>query len=420
MRHTAPLNYDLVIIGGGLAGQTLAYALRNLTDFRIAIIEPVPFEQTQQPSFDERVLALNHISQQILHGMGLWTYIAASACPIQHIHISDRGQFGQCRLHYQDYQVDALGYVIPIHSLGEALYPALQQCAQIDFYCPATLSDLYSDQHHSYLTIQHGEQSLQLKARLTVGADGHQAKSRTLMRLPVTQHDYQQTAIISNVQLQGSHNHIAYERFTEGGPIALLPMSDNRYSLVWTVQRGSETALMQASDTVFLQQLQHAFGYRTGHFIKTGQRHCYPLQLIHAPQCVQHRFVLISNSAQNLHPIAGQGFNLGLRDIATLAEYIHDAHQQQQDIGDGCLLQRYQQVRQQDKHRVITFTDGLTRLFSNQLPLLSPLRGIGLSITDKLPWLKQQIALQAMGYSGEPPRLACGLTLSGALPDATV
>ncbi|MFT7414850.1 MAG: 2-octaprenyl-6-methoxyphenol hydroxylase, partial [Methylophagaceae bacterium] len=247
-----------------------------------------------------------------------------------------------------------------------------------------------------------------LTTKLLVAADGGHSTIRQLLKLGASEHDYQQTAITANISTERPHNGKAFERFTDTGPIALLPMSDNRCSLVWIVTTGDEVALLNATEHDFLNQLQDRFGYRLGKFLRVGQRHHYPLKLIQTDQSVQQRIVLIGNAAHSLHPIAGQGFNLGLRDVAALADVLANTNK---DCGDARVLHDYQQWRLDDQDSVIKATSNLVNLFSNNNPLLGHFRGAALSIVDALPPVKHYLAQKSMGLDRKQPRLARGIPL---------
>ncbi|MDH5326879.1 MAG: FAD-dependent monooxygenase, partial [Gammaproteobacteria bacterium] len=260
----------------------------------------------------------------------------------------------------------------------------------------------------AHLKLDNGQS---VKTRLLVAADGGQSSVRTLCNIEVKQREYHQSAVIANISCSHPQAHTAYERFTPQGPLALLPMGVERYSLVWTHNQRDVEAVMALPDTDFLQQLQQAFGNRLGQLIKTGKREAYPLRLTQACEQIRPRIALIGNAAHTLHPIAGQGFNLGLRDVATLAQVIVDARHNDQDIGSLETLKQYAQWRQKDQNHIITLTDTLVRLFSNRFKPLSLARNLGLIGMDLLPPLKRQFSKHTMGVAGRLPRLARGLPL---------
>ena len=403
---TTDTNYDLIIVGGGMVGASLAVALKN-SGLRIAVIEAIAAGALQQSSYDDRGIALAYGSQRIFAAMGLWPQLAQHSTAISRIHVSDRGHFGVTRLSAVDEHVPALGQVITARAMGQVLNSALAKQDNLSFICPARVKTL--QQHDDFVELKL-DNNQTLSTKLLVAADGAQSTIRHLLKLDVLEYDYQQTAITANITAERPHNGQAFERFTDTGPIALLPMSDNRCSLVWTVATGDEVALLNATDDKFLNQLQDRFGYRLGQFLRVGQRHHYPLKLIQADQPVQRRIVSIGNAAHSLHPIAGQGFNLGLRDVAALADVLVNSNPDK-DCGDPRLLHDYQQWRQQDQDNVIATTGHLVNLFSNNAPLLGHFRGLALSIIDALPAAKHYLAQKSMGLDRKQPRLARGIAL---------
>ncbi len=397
-------DFDLIIVGGGMVGASLACALKN-SDLKIAIIETFPASSTQQPSYDDRGIALSYGSQRIFESIGLWSQLTCHSTVITDIHVSDRGHFGVSRLSAQTENVPALGQVITARSMGIVLNKALEKQKNIEFICPAKVVDLQQYPDHVAVTL---DNQREISAQLIVAADGVNSTIKHLLGLGSLEHNYNQTAITANITPERAHNGRAFERFTDSGPIALLPMSDNRCSLVWTVQTGDETAILSLSEQDFLSRLQDRFGYRLGKLLKVGQRNAYPLKLMQADQAIQHRIVLIGNAAHSLHPIAGQGFNLGLRDVAALADVLIDHNG---DCGDARLLHDYKDWRLQDQDNVINNTNTLVTLFSNDNPVLGHLRGVGLTLVDALPVAKHWLAQKSMGLDKKQPRLARGVKL---------
>lgn len=397
-------DFDILIVGGGMVGASLAHALKN-TSLNIAIIEAFSPDSTQQPSYDDRGIALAHGSQRIFEAMGLWPQLAPYCTAITDIHVSDRGHFGITRLSAKKEKVAALGHVITARSMGIVLNQAIQQQDNLQIFSPNSVTSLIQNPDDVELTLKEGQK---LTAKLIVAADGAQSTIRQLLELGALTHDYQQTAITANITPEQAHNGRAFERFTDAGPIALLPMSDRRCSLVWTVKTGDEIDILKLSDNEFLAQLQDRFGYRLGKLTHVGQRQSYPLKLMQADQPIQHRVVLIGNAAHSLHPIAGQGFNLGLRDVAALADVLSN---QPQDCGDPRLLHDYAQWRTQDQDNVIASTGFLVNLFSNNNPILGHFRGAGLAIVDAFPPAKHWLAKKSMGLAGKQTKLGRGLPL---------
>lgn len=397
-------DFDLLIVGGGMVGASLAVALEQ-SPLNIGLVEAQPLQSNSQPSFDDRGIALSYGSQRIFQSMGLWPDIAPFATAIRHIHISDRGRFGVTRLSADKERVPALGQVMTAREMGRTLNQRLQQMTRLSLFCPAQVTTLAPHSEHVSVTLDNGET---LRTRLLVAADGRDSTIRQLLNLGAWQQEYQQTAVTANISTDKLHQGWAYERFTDSGPMALLPMSDNRSSLVWTVRSGDEQDLLKLSDAAFLERLQQRFGYRAGRFIRVGERQAHPLTLMQSDMPIQQRTVFIGNAAHSLHPIAGQGFNLGLRDVAALAECLAAATE---DCGSMALLQDYQRWRQQDQDQVVRATDKLVRLFSNNISLLGHLRGAGLALLDTLPVAKHLLAQRSMGLGQKQPRLGRGLRL---------
>ena len=408
-------HYDITIVGGGMVGASLACALGN-QDLRIAILEAHNAKLDTPASYDDRAIALSYGTSQIFRTLGFWEELEASSTPIKHIHVSDKGHIGITRINHQEENVDALGYVITARELGHALYKMLVDFKNIDLISPAQLEDLefcddLATAKYSLNASNKNNAQQSLNTRLIVAADGGNSSVRKLMNIDAVQHDYQQTAVTANVTVAKAHNNIAYERFTSQGPLAVLPMQDDRCSLVWTWPTDKAQQVMELTDDQFLQKLQSAFGNRLGEFTQVGKRGSYPLKLIKATTQVKKRLALIGNAAHTLHPIAGQGFNLGMRDVAALAQVIVDEHNANRDIGLLRALQPYQQWRQQDHNRIIGFTDNLVKIFSNRFAPLALARNIGLLATDVTPPMKHLLAKHTMGMAGKLPKLVRGLQL---------
>jgi len=408
--------YDILICGGGLVGASLALMLKPL-GLRVALIEAVPFTNASHPSFDERTTALSNGSRRIFEALGVWPQAQSGATPIRNIHISDQGRFGFARLSAQEQGIDALGYVIPNWQLGAALWRRLQD-EQIEVLAPAKVLRLGEADTARQVDIEmNGDKdgvTRTLQARLIIAADGAQSLVREQAGIANLRDDYGQTAIISNALTQRFHNHIAYERFTSQGPIAVLPLTDARVGLVWTVANERAAEVLGWSDEVFLQNFQEQFGFRLGRFIKVGARHAYPLALVRASAHHAARLAIMGNAAQTLHPIAGQGLNLGLRDAAALAEVLADAVRAQAgaiDVGDAALLQRYAAWREEDSRRIIAFTDQLVHLFTQPLGVVRLIRNLGLLAFDLLPPAKTAMSQLSVGAAGKVPRLARGAPL---------
>jgi len=420
MNENIDKNFDVIIVGGGLVGASLACALASAKleiPLKIAIIENYAFDDEKQPSFDSRTVALSYSSKEIFNSLGLWHVIEAlGACAIKEIHISDRGHMGVSHLRASEQDTDALGFVVENQFLGIALHQCIKECANIHLFCPARVLDFNLTENHAEVKIKYDNKIKTIQAKLLVAADGGQSFIRKQLDVKTKVLDYGQTAIITNIACDQAHNNIAYERFTDSGPLALLPLNDsvntkNRYSLVWTLKNNQLEKHLNLDDAEFLAVLQKRFGERAGQFIKTGKRESYPLSLMRSKESVRSRLAIIGNAAHTLHPIAGQGFNLGLRDVASLAQIVTQAHQQQNDIGDIIYLKEYESWRQRDLTQTILSTDGLVRLFTTKFLPVVIVRNMALLTLDMLPSLKKHIGRQAMGFVGKVTRLARGLPL---------
>ena len=430
LEKEAKTDFDLIIIGGGLVGASLACALSQAeSSLRIAIIEAFPFKSDDseyQPAFDARSVALSHTSKQVFEGIGLWSSInKMGVAEIKKIHISDRGHAGITRLNAEDENVEALGYVVETRVIGKALFEVLNKQKNITLITPAKLKNFDLTEEYASATIEQTNpdnivESKTLTAKLLVAADGGDSVVRRLSGVRIKQRNYEQSAVIANVATDKPHNNQAYERFTDSGPLALLPMAPteneaNRYSLVWTINSAEQEEMMNWDDETFLVKLKERFGGRAGAFLSVSQRHAYPLSLMRAKEHVRERLAIIGNAAHSLHPVAGQGFNLGLRDVAALSQVIVDAmrdkERENNDIGDLTILQTYADWRRRDHIQTAMATDGLVRIFSNNFLPLAALRNLGLLVVDTVPPLKKLFARHAMGFVGKLPRLGRGLKL---------
>lgn len=402
--------YDVVIVGGGMVGASLAVALSPL-GLKVALVEAFAFgHQTTQPGYDDRSIALSYGSSRIYQGMGLWRALQSGVEPIQAIHVSDRGHFGATRLTAVQEQVPALGYVVESRVLGAALHDALKQ-SSVQLIAPAQVTDLIPETDKNVLHIQRQGMTEQLAARLVVIADGSRSPLREKLGIKVRERDYGQSAVIANVTTELAHQNQAYERFTANGPLALLPLTQGRYSLVWTQRTSDVASLLALDDATFLKQLQDAFGWRQGRFTRVGQRSAYPLSLIKSEQEIAQRAVLIGNASHTLHPVAGQGLNLALRDVALLAELIATQQRAAKDLGEAALLQQYQTLRRADYRQVVNYTDTLVRVFSNDFAPLAHARAVGLMAVDRVAPLREWLTQQSMGLHFRAPRLSRGLPL---------
>lgn len=400
--------FDVLIVGGGMVGASLAVALQALP-LKVGVVDAFAYGQPQQPSYDDRSIALSYGSSRIYQGMGIWQALAPQVEAIKHIHVSDRGHLGATRIYAEKEKVPALGYVVESRVLGNLLYDQLKDSG-VELVMPATVESVTQHDDHIELGIDH-EQHTSLKAKLVVVADGSNSSLRGKLGIQASHKDYNQSAVIANVTTEQAHDNTAFERFTPSGPLALLPMTENRYSLVWTQKTEDVEVVMSWDDERFLDELQQAFGYRKGRFIKAGKRSQYPLALIKTEQEVSGRAIIMGNASHALHPVAGQGLNLSLRDVAAFVDHLVLALKSKADIADTQLLQAYEQQRQADYKVTIPYTDTLIRVFSNENWMLGHVRAGGLMLTDRIPTLRQWVTQQSMGLNHRKTRLARGLAV---------
>jgi 2-octaprenyl-6-methoxyphenol hydroxylase len=401
---------DVAIVGGGLVGASLALALAQL-NLSVTLLEAHPFGMAEQPSFDDRTTAISNGSRRIFEAIGVWPLLERDATPIRRIHISDQGRFGFARLDAREQGIAALGFVLTNRIMGAALWRRLEE-ASVTVFAPAHVTSIDTAPGHRVVQFQRDPQShVSLQAKLVVAADGARSTVRESAGIGAQTWDYHQVALVANVHTQKFHDHVAYERFTPAGPLAILPLAEARAGLIWTLPPALAAEIEQLDDPQFLARLQKEFGFRLGRFTKVGRRQAYPLSLTRSDEYVAERLAVVGNAAQALHPIAGQGFNLGLRDAASLAEVLADARAQSTDefdAGDGLHLQRYREWRGSDRNKIVGFTDGLVRLFTQPFGPAKLLRDMGLLAFDLLPSAKDALSQLSLGAAGRVPRLARG------------
>ena len=396
-------DYDLLIVGGGLAGNCLALALKD-TGLRMAIVEANTREQLSVSPAGDRALALAAGTVMMLEGLGIWQGISHAATAIKQIHISDRGHFGKTRLSAQKENVDALGYVITARNIESHVANQVAE-AGIELISPARVVGLMSGDNEVCVSLKQGNDSLNASAKLLVGADGGLSSVRQLLDITQQKTEYGQTALVTTVKSTLPNKNIAFERFTASGPLALLPVAKNRCAVVWTRKNEDADALMLGSEADFLDELQHCFGFKLGELSLVAPRRAFPLSLIRAEKMVAGRAVIIGNAAHQLHPVAGQGFNLGLRDVVRLSEMLIKQNGQHKDIGAADFLKEYAASRKKDHDRTIGFTDAVVKIFSNEWLALAAARNIGLALLDHIPVAKTLLTRHAMGLAGQIPSL---------------
>lgn len=384
--------FDLIIVGGGLVGRVaaIAFAQRSL---RVAMIEREEPTCQLKADYDTRSIALAYGSVQTLTAFNLWQALYQKAIPINQVHVSDQGQFGLTRMHAKDYQLPALGYVIEMPNLINALIKAQQGYDNITVFAPAMFESMKKVDDRWQVEIDCQGVKKLLSSEFIIAADGVQSSIRGSLGIEVSQHDYQKTAIVANIGLARSNNGIAYERFTQTGPIALLPIAEKRYGVVWSVEQDQE--ILNLSDQDFLQRLQRHFGYRAGRFTQVGKRFSYPLKSVRAKQQAAPGVILMGNAAHNLAPFAAQGFNLSLRDVGTLIKLFNDINYSGKLDND--FFARYEAARKFDQKATFYFTHSLATLFNPRFLPTRFLRNVAMASLDILPFAKRLLAWQTMG-----------------------
>lgn len=414
---TAPAHtqYDLVIIGAGMVGSSLACALTQGSlprAARLLLVEASAIHAgapAQQPGYDARSTVFSAGTVACFEQLGLWQHCRDAAEPICDIHVSDQGRFGSVRLHAADEGVAALGHVVQNAALGRALNQALLARPQLELCAPARVQQLRPQAEGMQLRLLTDAGEHDISAALVVLAEGGRSGLCAQLGIHVDEQPYAQTAIIANVSFTQPHQGVAYERFTPKGPLALLPLPDlageHRAALVWTHGSAAAADMLALPDADFLQRLHADFGDRLGAFTRVGQRAAFPLALQVAQEQIRPRLVLLGNVAHTLHPVAGQGFNLALRDSMLLADTILQALRAGEDPGSFVRLQQYVARARADQQLTIGFSDYMTRLFSSSSAALVWARRFGMASIDLLPPLKHALSRQAMGLAHPRVRL---------------
>ncbi|WP_436862338.1 2-octaprenyl-6-methoxyphenyl hydroxylase [Acinetobacter haemolyticus] len=400
------MQQQVIIVGGGMVGLSLALMLAK-SNIAVKLLEAVKYpnydDENLAPyhsSFDARNTALSRRSVQIYQKLGLWDALQQHATPILQVHITEQGSFGKARLVAEQEKVESFGQVIENAWLGRVLLTQVRQQPLIELIDGVQVTSLTQDADQVQIeAMRNGEYIHSLKSKLVIAADGRDSFSRQAIGVGVDEHDYDQVAIVTTVQTSKPHQQVGFERFSALGPLALLPLpGEYRRSVVWPVKKGTEAEwLGEENDQHFLDALQETYGDRAGKFEKTGKRFSYPLSQVLAHKQAVGRVVLMGNAAHTIHPVAGQGFNLCLRDADVLVRFLMEQLAKSDDIGQPDNLLAYEQARLKDQQRVIKFCDSVVRGFSNQNPILKLIRNTGLVAFDVIPGIKPLVANYAMG-----------------------
>ncbi|MBT3237570.1 MAG: UbiH/UbiF/VisC/COQ6 family ubiquinone biosynthesis hydroxylase [Rhodospirillaceae bacterium] len=402
-----PLKADVLIAGGGLVGGTLACALA-MGGFRVAVVDSQDPKEGLDAEFDGRASAIALSSKRVLDGLGLWAHIEPDAGPIGDIRVSDGDSLFFLHYDHKDIGDEAFGYMVENRTLRRALAERFTSLDNIALLAPARVKDLDRTPGQVRATLEDGRC---IEAGLIVGAEGRNSPTRDAAGIKLTRWSYHQTGIVCTVAHEHSHENIAHEHFLPAGPFAILPLPGNRASIVWTEKSDLAPAIMALDNDGFLSELKTRFGDFLGDIEVVGPRWAYPLSLQYAGRATDQRLVLVGDASHGMHPIAGQGLNMGLRDVAALAEVMTDARRLGLDPGDGVILDQYERWRRFDNTLMLAMTDFLNRLFSNDIEPVRLARDLGMAAVNKIPPLKKVFMRHAMGLAGDLPRLMRGETL---------
>lgn len=399
------MQQEVVIVGGGMVGLSLALMLSK-AKIQVKLLEAIKYPDYDDAnlapyhsSFDARNSALSRRTVQIYQELGLWDALQAHATPILEVNITEQGSFGKARLKAAQEKVESFGQVIENAWLGRVLLAEVKKQTSIELIDGVQVTSLSQEDALVHLEATRGDQHIQLQSKLVIAADGRDSFCRKALGIGASVHDYDQVAIVTTVQTSKPHDHVGFERFSALGPLALLPLpGEFRRSVVWPVPKGTESEwLGEENDQHFLNALQETYGDRAGKFEKTGRRFSFPLSQVLAEKQAIGRVVLMGNAAHTIHPVAGQGFNLCMRDAHVLVRYLVEQIEKNADIGEAAMLQSYEKARLKDQQRVIKFCDSVVRGFSNQNPFLKLIRNTGLVCFENIPGIKPLVANYAMG-----------------------
>jgi 2-octaprenylphenol hydroxylase len=398
--------FDIVIIGGGMVGATLARALAHAR-LRIAMIEPQPpLTKAMDTLFDLRVSAITRASQRIFEALGVWQgMLERRVSPFREMHVWEvQGK----EIHFDSAELSEpyLGHIIENSVITASLYDGIEQQANLTCLFGRRCHQLESDAAGWQLQLDDGST---LKTNLLVGADGSRSWLRQQMRITVRGWDYDHAAVVTYVKTEKSHQETAWQRFVNKGPLAFLPLTDGYSSIVWSTQPDNARRLCDLPDTEFAEELANAVDFRLGRITQVGPRAMYPLRFLMADQYVKQGVALVGDAAHTIHPLAGQGVNLGLLDAAALAEVLYAAGKARHSFASLQTLRRYERWRRSENMSMLVMVDQIQRLFGNEQPLLRWLRDTGMDMIGRIPLAKNEIIQQAMGNRGDLPRLARGV-----------
>lgn len=399
------MQQEVIIVGGGMVGLSLALMLSK-TNIQVKLLEAIKYPDYDDEhlalyhsTFDARNSALSRRTVQIYQELGLWDALQQHATPILEVNITEQGSFGKARLKAAQEKVESFGQVIENAWLGRVLLAEVQKQSQIELIDGVQVTSLTQNEDFAFIEAVREGQKLELQTKLVIAADGRDSFCRKALGIGASEHDYDQVAIVTTVQTSKPHEHVGFERFSPLGPLALLPLpGEYRRSVVWPVPKGTEGEwLGEENDQHFLDALQETYGDRAGKFQKTGKRFSFPLSQVLAEKQAIGRVVLMGNAAHTIHPVAGQGFNLCMRDAHVLVRYLAEQRAKGADLGEKEILQVYEKARLKDQQRVIKFCDSVVRGFSNQNPFLKVIRNTGLMCFENIPGIKPLVANYAMG-----------------------
>lgn len=399
------MQQEVIIVGGGMVGLSLALMLSK-ANIQVKLLEAIKYPDyddenlaAYHSTFDARNSALSRRTVQIYQELGLWNALQEHATPILEVNITEQGSFGKARLKAAQEKVESFGQVIENAWLGRVLLAEVKKQSLIELIDGVQVTSLTQDDDFAYIEAQRDQKKIELQTKLVIAADGRDSFCRKALGIGASEYDYDQVAIVTTVQTSKPHENVGFERFSHLGPLALLPLpGEYRRSVVWPVKKGTEGEwLGEENDQHFLDALQETYGDRAGKFQKTGKRFSFALSQVLAEKQAIGRVVLMGNAAHTIHPVAGQGFNLCMRDAHVLVRYLSEQLEKNADLGEKAVLQAYEKARLKDQQRVIKFCDSVVRGFSNQNPFLKVIRNTGLMAFENIPGIKPLVANYAMG-----------------------